>query len=175
MFNKLKSLRPDFVIAILAVIIGVCTMFVYIYQANLMSKQMRASSWPYLETGYLTGTNGFFINVTNKGAGPAIVKDAHYVVDNIRYGDSKQSVDSIAFLLTGNRNLLNGYSNIHRKVLSPGETVTLIEVTDTVSMKLLNDALPKHQIVIEICYCSVYDECWRMGGGKIIPCKSCDE
>lgn len=39
-----RLLRPDFSVALLAVIIGLSTMFVYIYQARIMSRHVQATT-----------------------------------------------------------------------------------------------------------------------------------
>lgn len=173
--SKSRFIRPDFIIALLAVIIGLCTMFVYIYQANIMSKQMHASVWPYLQTNITDGHKGIFITVNNKGVGPAIVKNAFVIADNERYADSKKNLDSLAFKLTGNKQLLNGYTNLKDRVISAGEGIDFIEVTDSASVMMLKKALyNKHTIKIEICYCSVYGDCWKLIGAQSEPCDKCE-
>jgi hypothetical protein len=154
----------------LAVIIGLCTMFVYIYQANIMSKQMHASVWPYLQTNISEGEHGIFISVNNKGVGPAIVKSAYVLVDNDRYPDSKKNMDSLAFAITGTKNLLDGYTNLKDRVLAAGEEIKFIEINDSSSAKLFKKALSSHSIKLEICYCSVYGDCWIQDQ----PCNSCE-
>lgn len=171
---KSKIFRPDFIVALLAVIIGLCTMIVYIYQANIMSKQMHASVWPYLQPNFTDGKEGIFIKVNNKGVGPAIVKSAYVIADGERYADSKKNLDSLAFKLTGNRQLLNGYTNLKDRVISAGEVIDFIEITDSASVVLFKKALyNKHSISIEICYCSVYGDCWIVNGAQSQPCDKC--
>lgn len=43
--KKRNRWNSELIVAMLAVAIGVCTMFVYIYQARIMSKQIQASTW----------------------------------------------------------------------------------------------------------------------------------
>jgi hypothetical protein len=173
--TKLKFFRPDFIVAMLAVIIGLCTMFVYIYQAKIMSQQMHASVWPYLQTNFTDGQRGIFITINNKGVGPAIVKSAYVIADNERYADSKKNLDSLAYKLTGNKQLLNGYTNLKDRVISAGEAIDFIEVTDSASVILFKKALyNKHSISIEICYCSVYGDCWTLKGAQSVPCDTCE-
>ncbi len=171
---KSKVFRPELIVALLAVIIGVLTMFVYIYQARLMSKQMQAATWPYLEIIFANAGDRFSINVTNKGAGPAIVKNATVRLDGIVYQDSQKNLDSVAYLLTGSRKLLNGYTNVNNRVISPGEVISFIEINDSTSVKLLLQSLQKRAVQLEVCYCSVFDDCWRATGGKVEPCDSCE-
>jgi hypothetical protein len=168
-----KHFRPDLIVALLAVLIGLCTMFVYIYQARIMSKQIHAATWPYLEIIFSNTGNSFSINVKNKGAGPAIVKNALVRVDDVIYQDTQANLDSIAFLLTGSHDLLNGYTNVNNRVMSPGEVINFIEVTDSTSVKLILQGLRKHSVHFEICFCSVFEECWKAADGKVEPCESC--
>lgn len=171
--RKRKRWNPELIVAMLAVAIGVCTMFVYIYQARIMSKQIQASTWPYLEVNFTNTGSTFSINVKNKGAGPAIVKNAAVRVNNVSYPDTHKSLDSVAYLLTGARALLNGYTNIDTRVISAGEVIHFIEINDSTSVDVFLKALRKQPVELEICYCSVFDECWTVAGGKVEPCDAC--
>ncbi len=171
---KSKPFRPELLVSLTAVVIGVLTMFVYIYQARLMSQQMQAATWPYLEVIFSNSGDRFAINVTNKGAGPAIVKTASIQLDGVSYNDSRKNLDSVGYLLTGKRNLLNGYTNVHNRVIAPGEVINFIEITDSTSVMLFLQSLQKHSTQLDICYCSVFDKCWRASGGKVEPCDDCE-
>lgn len=171
--SRSSLLRPDLIVALLAVVIGVCTMFVYIYQARIMSKQTQAATWPYVEVIFSNSSQHFGINVTNKGVGPAIVKSARIRLDGVAYSDSRKNLDSVAYLLTGSRRVLSGYTNVNNRVISPGEVISFIEVSDSASVMLLLQSLQKHSTQVEVCYCSVFDECWIAVGGKVEPCDGC--
>jgi hypothetical protein len=164
----------ELIVAVLAVVIGVCTMFVYIYQARIMSKQTHAASWPYLEIIFSNTPAQFVIRVKNKGAGPAIVKKAVVRLDQVMYPDNQKNIDSVAFLLTGSRTLLSGYTNVNSRVISPEEEIDFIEVNDSTSVSLFLQSLRKHEVKLEICYCSVFDECWKAVDGKVEPCDDCE-
>jgi hypothetical protein len=165
--------NPELIVAVLAVAIGVATMFVYIYQARIMGRQMRASSWPYLETIFSNDPTSFSIIVKNKGTGPAIIKSAVVTVDNVAYSDTQKNLDSIANMISGSRGVLSTYTNVNNRVMSPGEVINFIEVTDSTSVKLVLAGLRKHAVQFEVCYCSVFDECWTMIGNKVEPCDEC--
>lgn len=169
-----RLLRPDFIVALLAVVIGLSTMFVYIYQARIMSRQVQATTWPFLETIVSQSGSGFYIIVKNKGVGPAIVKKTSVILDGQRFQESRNSLDSVAFLITGKRGLLNGYTTVNNRVLSANEEIQFIEVTDTASLILLQKSLPGRSFKIEICYCSVLGDCWSVVDAKTTACKSCD-
>ncbi|MFO0331784.1 MAG: hypothetical protein ACK514_10575 [Bacteroidota bacterium] len=173
--NKNRVLRPDFIVALLAVIIGLSTMFVYIYQARIMSRQVHATTWPYLETNFSQGDQGLVVSVRNKGVGPAVVKATYVVVDGVRVPENQRSVDSLARALVGTqKNVLTGYTNLNSRVISPGDNIEFIEVKDTAHVAILMKALIKHKVYVEMCYSSVLGDCWQMIGSKTTECKSCD-
>jgi hypothetical protein len=172
--KKRNRWSPELVVAVLAVVIGVGTMFVYIYQARIMSKQIQAATWPYLEIVFSNTGSDFSITVKNKGAGPAIIKKAWVRVDDVPYPDTQKNIDSVAYLLTGSRTLLNGYTNVNNRVMSSGEVINFIEINDSTSVDLFFQALGKHAVQLEICYCSVFDECWKVVGGKVETCEDCE-
>lgn len=165
--------NAELIVAVMAVVIGVCTMFVYIYQARIMSKQMHASVLPLVQTNLHIRPNEVALMINNKGVGPASIKSAALLVDGVRYTDSQKNMDSMAFVLTGKKNLLSGYTNIRERVISANEEVRYIEITDTASITLFRKALENHTFNIEICYCSVYGDCWKLLSGKTEACDEC--
>lgn len=170
-----RLLLPDFVVALLAVIIGLSTMFVYIYQARIMSRQVHATTWPYLETNFSQGDQGLLVTVRNKGVGPAVVKAAFVVVDGIRVAENQHSVDSLARALTGiNKKVLTGYTNLNSRLISPGDVIEFAEVKDSANVAILMQSLVEHKVHVEICYSSVLGDSWRVIGSKTTACKSCD-
>lgn len=166
---------PELVVAVLAVVIGVCTMIVYIYQANIMSKQIQAATWPYVEIVYSSTSNQFAINVKNKGAGPAIVKKALVRLNDVSYPDTQKNIDSVASLVSGERHILSSYTNVNNRVMSPGEVINFIEVSDSTSVAALLKGLRKQKVSLVICYCSVFDECWTVQDGKVTECDDCED
>lgn len=165
--------NTELVVAVSAVAIGVCTMLVYIYQARIMSKQMHAAVWPFIQTNLSETNTSIVLKVNNKGVGPAIVKKAFVIVNGERYADTQANLDSVGYKLTGKKGLLNGYTNIEGRVISANEEIRFIEISDSVSLRLFKQAMSQNSIRIEICYCSVYNDCWKVTGATIEACDSC--
>ena len=169
--SRSRIFRPDFIVAMLAVIIGLCTMFVYIYQARIMSKQLHAAVWPYMEIYIFSRDSGYAIVVENKGVGPAKINRFRIVVDGVEYNDD--SVDSILFKVVGKK-INRDYTKIESRLFSAGENSKFLEFKDVKSLQLLDSAFKHHTITFTICYCSVFDQCWRRENGKTTECKNCD-
>lgn len=169
--KKKRFLRPDFIVAILAVVIGLCTMFVYIYQAHVMSKQLEAAVWPFIEVLVSQGEKGLSLEVANKGAGPAIVRSNRLILDDQPF--TEEQLDSLFVILTGKK-IPHAYTTVQSRVVAAGERFTFIEVNDPRYLPTLDSALKKHTVRLELCYCSIYDQCWKVSRGKTTPCNTCE-
>ncbi len=166
----IEKWKPDFVVATLAVIIGLTTMFVYIYQARIMSKQLHASVWPYIEVISSQGPSGISIDITNKGVGPAIIKKYRIIIDGKEFKEDR--IDSLLIKLVG-RKLNRNLTTIESRVLSAGDKINFILITDLRDMVSLDSAMRKHPFSLEVCYSSIYDDCWQVKNGKNESCNAC--
>lgn len=76
------------VVGVSAVLIGVCALFVSLYETRLMRQEQRAAVLPILELGRLHYVSGddqqrwrLSLHTTNVGIGPARVLEFHVTVD----------------------------------------------------------------------------------------------
>ena len=158
-----KFWNSDKVVSSAAMLISIGTLFVLIYQTNLMSEQKRQSVLPYLLIGYHnTGTPNFKIVVENKGVGPAFIEsvttsygDSTYQLDlpNFLYGEIDE-MDSISNLF---------HSNIFEGLLIPaGESIPILQVdgseSDAERLLTLLRRLDAQGLNHEIVYKSIYNE-----------------
>lgn len=170
--KKKSYLRPDFLIAAMAMIIGLCTMVVYIYQARIMSRQLNTSVLPYLQLKFSQGVEGTLIGVENKGIGPAFIKSSKLCLDTMKF--SEENLDEFFITLTGTSGSRHK-RNLEGRVLSPGENVNLFHVSDPNFLAKVDSALQHHKIGLAVCYGSVHDEYWNLTTENgVQPCKSCE-
>lgn len=144
-------------------------MFVYVYQARIMQEQQKASAWPYLEVLPSYGPQGFSLGVTNKGTGPAIVKN---VV--LKLGEEEfESLDSLFKALTDSSFNEFGYSTVNRRVIAAGETIQSFFILDEHTGNAIAQALNTRDFKYEVCYCSIYGDCWTCKGLEVSE-STCD-
>ena len=156
MTTRYSFKNPEMIIAGSALIVSLITAFVSIYSAFIDRAYARASVWPRLEIhrSYNASENKpfFLYTVSNKGTGPAVIKFARLSVN-------EQSILTWAdyFRLHSQQTVSHVQSHLGSLVLTAGEQLTPMHVSDAAVAKLLvdNDVLQ-----IELCYCSIYDECW---------------
>mgnify|MGYP001240988150 CR=1 FL=1 len=139
--------NPDMIVALSALLIGLVTAFTSIYSAYVDREYAKASVWPRLEIFRSFSGNAFSYGVTNSGTGPALIEYA-----KVRYKSKpiKSWGDIESF-----RNIRQ--SHISSRTLSPNKTVTPVSYKgDDVNELAKADSA----IDIELCYCSIYEECW---------------
>jgi len=175
--SKRKSaFKTELIVALAAIMISIISLVVYIYQAQIMREQQHISVWPYIEWDMTISTvDGIYIAVVNKGVGPAIIKETTLKLD-----EEKMDVLSLLGKVVGNLDSLSlSYGDVSNKVFAPGEEYRLFH------LKLINGKLGNEssrevyervkkmypRIKYEICYCSVYGDCWTSQGLKVIEDK----
>jgi hypothetical protein len=148
------------------------------YQTRLMQSQARAGVWPYLSIGYSYTSNvdkdAFVWTVNNNGVGPARVESVTLKLDD---KPMKRWDDVLAvFGVTNSPSM--GFSSINGEVIPPNTnretTVQPIRVNVRDVATLFKAA--EHRFQMDICYCSVYDECWiaHWQRSKVDPVARCE-
>ena len=152
------------------------------YQTRLMQTQARASVWPYVVIGFnyadFGERQGFDLHVQNNGVGPAVVQSTVVRLDGkpVKHWD-----DVIAALKKGHEgeSAQASLSGLHGIVIPPSTNrdtdVSAIRTTDAALGKVLYGAIDR--LGIDICYCSIYDDCWTSHWlqRKPEPVSSCHE
>lgn len=142
------------IVALAAVLISLCALVATIYEANLQRKGQLLSVWPNLSVVTKKGDNGYHIAVANKGLGPALVKTFRVEVDNQPVYSWQETIESLD--ISGNFHTQT--HSISSNIISANEETIAFAVSDTTIGNLLSKA--DARIQIEICYCSVYEDCW---------------
>lgn len=144
------------IVAVSAVLIGVCALFVSIVQTNLQRKQSYAAAWPYLEISTDMLENQFYFRVTNKGAGPAIVKKIRLTYNAKPY----DSIVTLAREITGKQDTSLAYfwDRLEKRVIAPQEQILYLILPQREDAERF-DAATKN-IHLRIAYASVYEQLW---------------
>lgn len=146
----------------LALAVSVFALALGAYQTRLMQSQARAGVWPYLSIGYSytnnADRNAFVWTVNNNGVGPARVES---VVLRLDGKAMKHWAEVFAALgVTGAPS--SAISSIGGEVIPPNTnretTIAPITLNERGAAALFKAA--EHRFAMDICYCSVYDECW---------------
>lgn len=161
--------NTNLIISLSAITISLFTLFILIYQSQLLSRQFElaqkqqfASVLPYLEIGPSFGLDYFHIILMNTGIGPAFIKDV-YIYDN----GEKYQLDLYGYI-TKFRTPQDSLGQLRYSSLFPGRVIqagndfVLISSDASVrdAQQLRNFFMSRENFMLVIEYASVFDERW---------------
>ena len=186
--KKKKKPKPQFdrsdILSILAVVASLIALGVSIYEARLlrqqsllMQEQQKAAVWPYLE---MIG-NYFYdekaevtYSFKNKGVGPAKIESFKVSVNGNTFSDYNELSGFFKKLMPGAREMSVSYGALGGVIAADEEIEVfhLIVGKDRSAYEVVRQLDFKY----EICYCSIYGECWFLDSNADGPVDSnCDK
>jgi len=178
----------DRIVAISAMLVGVGSLFIVLYQTELIREQQKAQVLPYLLIAYNTSDKGSYIALENVGLGPALI-------EHIRVRHAGQTFDGDPYAYYASlADAKVPANNVYRDRVLPGmlipaggsptnmlgsvdpdqmrselrRTFQFVAVDETPS-RGGSSAAPVEKAVLEIDYASVYGEHWRVRSDRVIP------
>ena len=162
-----RRFQAEMLVAVSAVLIGVCALGVSLYEASLMREEQRAAVLPILELGRSIHVSPddagpddwrLSIHAQNVGIGPARILDFLVTVDGVpqpTWGAAMRK------LLGRDIDVQYGQSSINGRTIPPDRSVTMFDLVDTHLASEIVDGFER--LDFSACYCSVFDECWTAG------------
>jgi hypothetical protein len=155
----------DMIAALAAVVVGACALSVSIYQSMMMREQQQASVWPHVEIGREYRHEGISkgiltLIVQNTGIGPARLMTLRVQLDGKYQTDWASTMKALGVPAEK----IQSRATITGRVLSPGKSVQAIVAEDDLAANPLQAAttVDRSRLEVEICYCSIYDRCYRV-------------
>jgi hypothetical protein len=188
------QIDTDRILSLTAMVIGVGSLCVILYQTHLMRQSQHASVMPYLMIGFTSNSGGVHINLRNAGIGPALIDDVR-----IRDATGERATDPYTFFLEADpirRKLpLTVDSAVPGRLIPAGEGLQMVGVdgrflTDDTRAVMFKDLLQTFDLtevprnwyegvglpaadprrsVIEVVYSSIYGDRWRIRSNSFAP------
>ncbi len=161
-------------ISVAALALSLLALFVSVLEVSAMRDEQRIQVWPYVEVSTRYSAEGYAVIATNKGIGPARIRTAELTFD----GERVESLDELIVNTLGEDDAfsyeLYRASDPSRSVMSADESAQLFAVPWEDRTRRLTE-IWHGRISVTLCYCSVYDECWRstLNGGEPLPVENC--
>jgi hypothetical protein len=156
-------------IALLALVVSLCTMLTSVYQARLQRKEQFASVWPHLNMHSLTKTNDTSftsgIRITNDGVGPGVIQAITFRFNGQPVAELGTLLDSLcAEFDPKEEGELDGLVN---SIIEPGTFFPAGRELVWFETSRRLAALPKlrhriEKIEIYVRYASIYNEQWTV-------------
>lgn len=151
------GVRWDIAAALSAALVGACALFVSIYQVRLMRAEQATSIWPYLVVGVDNQGGEFSLAVLNLGVGPAVIKSAVLLVAGKPVLNWK-AAQRIA--LPDHEIPFYTETPLNRWVFPAGAKSRIYVMPNSTETAPIREVLLNS--VIDLCYCSLRDECWTL-------------
>lgn len=160
--------RLEAVTSFCAIFVATIALAVAIFEAKVVREHQQLSVWPYL-TFYSTSIaelNGkplpLAMYLKNEGIGPAKVKYVKYFLEGKEYTESEEVFKQI--LPDYTEGSLHSDYEVMKVMLPNKEHLILGAFTRPQETKNFFEQVRAKKLNIEICYCSLYEQCWILHG-----------
>ncbi len=175
MKDKQRTLSWTQLGSALAVVVSIIALLVSLYETRLMNKQYdlmmtqhKTSVWPHLSASLsssISEEKKIRLTLTNKGIGPAMISEVNIFFKGTLITSYDQLNSIVASTLEEDAFLL-GTDAFNEKVLSPEEKYDVMLLSfPSEKSSFLN----VEDFTYQVCYCSVYQECWNLKQDNITP------
>ena len=161
----------DLTIALSAILISLTSLIITIVHSRALermadanAKLVEANSWPFVSyaTGHLDdGT--VYVGLVNKGVGPAKIESVELKWKGVAY---RNAFDFLAaccgYKFSPQR---TDFDTSVAQVMRAGDRIVLFALRDAPDTQAIRDRFDHARISrdmnLNVCYCSVFDECWK--------------
>jgi hypothetical protein len=161
-------------VAVAAVFISVVSLAVAILHGRTMERMaeenarlVAANSWPFVQYGAATSTNDGVtkvqMRVFNLGVGPAKVESAELVWKGVAFRGNRDFMEACCNFDPTSATQVDS-SVVANYVMPPGAEVRFLEFSQSANPAVfaaLQHAVFSPDLQLNVCYCSIFDECWQ--------------
>ncbi len=172
--------KVEFIVAVCALIASAMAVYIAWDQGRVMRAQQHGSVYPVLQVdGFVSTTPEIArmgMRVSNSGVGPALIEDITLFHDGEEidgFGPHREGLPAEYDL---------SWAGLTGRALAPGEEIVPIEIlwdrADIAPETLRATAEEWGRFDVTICYCSVFERCWRtraLGTSRADPVKTCPQ
>jgi hypothetical protein len=187
----MMKFNTDRIVSLTAIVVGVGSLFIIVYQTHLIRQSQHASALPYLMIAINANDAGVHLTLSNSGVGPALIEDIRILSRGTEFqGDphdfyislrpGADSAISINKIMPGR--LIPAGASLGMFGLDPerakgehggkfvAELLHLFEVAEVARTWYASvGAAGTEKAVIQITYASVYGDRWRLRSDNLVP------
>ena len=163
----------DMVVAFSALFISMVSLGVAILHGRTMetmaeanARLVAANSWPFLTysvgTNVIDGEPTIHMRVVNTGVGPAKVESAELIWKGVAYRTDQEFLKACCNFVAAPTRFDSDL--VPNEVLRAGDAIPFLglkQSSDPAVFTSLQRAMASHDLQLVICYCSIFDECWK--------------
>ena len=158
----------DLTIAACALLISATSLIVAIvhsrtleHMADANARLVETNSWPFLSYGTAIG-DAISMSIVNDGVGPAKIEAIEVKWRGNGKHDAVDFLEACCEFRPGGADV--EFEIVAGRVLRAGQSLNLLKLpragTNASTWALLNRARISRDLSVNVCYCSVFDDCW---------------
>lgn len=147
--------------------VSLISLVVAVDHGHTMERLVAANSWPFLSYGAGTNTvNGIpriHMHLSSTGVGPAKIESAELTWKGVAYGSDQDFLKACCGFDPAAGTPFDSDLLPHQ-VLRAGEQIQFLGFTqsaDPTVFAALQRAILSRDLQLNICYCSIFDDCWK--------------
>lgn len=178
---------PEMLTAVSALVIGACALVIAFYEVRIMRADQRSSVVPIVELGSSTyrttrdeadepvAFTQLEFNAENVGIGPARIVDFRVTVDATPVTTWGEVVQALLGDESSNNYRIVKREQLIGRTLPAGRNIDMFRMRGDDLPDTINASMDR--LDFEICFCSIYNECWTTGfqhpetGKQVAGCK----
>jgi hypothetical protein len=129
--------------------------------ADANAKLVEANSWPFLSYNTSNGPS-ISMSIVNDGVGPAKIEAIEVTWAGHPYRNAVDFLKACCAFVPKTANV--NYELVAGRVLRAGQPINILNLphtrADDAAWNVLNRARVSPKLSINICFCSVFDQCW---------------
>lgn len=158
LFSMLKPEHTERILSITALLTAVVAVLLGVIESQRSHEHRKLSVEPHVLIGNAFHADGMYqLLLQNNGLGPARVGTIEVHVD----GKRMTNWESVVNAVTETEAKSIAHSTLVTDLMIPaGEAIYPMQIVDKTIGDQFFQNRSKHRIEIELCYCSVYRDCW---------------
>lgn len=171
-----KPLNSESIVSILALLLSIIAILISALEVSTARSSAKAAVWPHLNVFIRDDSSGFFINIENKGVGPALVENLEFSLDGKLITDMETAIIDTVGLENEFEYDRSMYTDVNNRVLGAGENQQLFAIPLTPFSRKLIEHWPT-KVDVQACYCSIQDDCWQTSlvGQETLSVENCQD
>jgi hypothetical protein len=165
----------DMTVAFSALFVSVVSLGVAIVHGRTMEKMadanarlVSANSWPFLSygagTSIINGVPTINMHVANAGVGPAKIESAELIWKGVAYRSDEEFLNACCDVDSASTRLDSDL--LPNEVLRAGQSIEFLGLAQSAyprppAFAALQRAMLSRDLQLQVCYCSIFDECWK--------------
>jgi hypothetical protein len=163
----------DMTVAFSALFVSVVSLGVAIVHGRTMEKMadanarlVSANSWPFLSYGAgtttINGVPAINMHVGNAGVGPAKIESAELIWKGVAYRTDLDFLEACCDLDPASATFDSDL--LPNEVLRAGQSIEFLGLAQSAypaAFAALQRAMRSRDLQLQVCYCSIFDECWK--------------